>query len=100
MAKLIRPKQFRKKKRYSQFCNEMHTICSRRTFLFYKGKLGPARIKLAIKSSWEVHSKPRWLGLYKILPLPILYCVWHKKGESGMRHILRKTLGKVVQSCA
>ena len=27
---------------YSPFCNEMYTICSRRQFLYQKGKLGPA----------------------------------------------------------
>jgi len=33
MAKLIRPKSL-EKNGYSQFCNEMYTICSRRQFLY------------------------------------------------------------------
>ena len=32
------------------------------------------------------------VGLCKILPWPILYCVWHTKGESGGRRVLRKVV--------
>jgi len=37
------------------------------------------------------------LGLYTILPLPILYSVWHTKGGSGGRHVLRNRRAIVLQ---
>jgi len=41
---------------------------------------------------------PPYPDLYKILPLPLLYCVWHTKGKSGRRRILRKMCATVLQS--
>ena len=39
------------------------------------------------------------LGLYTILPLPILHGVWHIQGESGGGRILRISLAMVLQEC-
>jgi len=38
-----------------------------------------------------------YISLYMILSLPILYGVWHIKGESGRAHILRKSRAMVLQ---
>jgi len=46
----------------------------------------------------NVYDTPSSIGLYKILPLPILYCVWHTKGKSGRRLRLRKMRAIVLQS--
>jgi len=35
------------------------------------------------------------LGLYRILPSPILYGAWHTKGGSGGRRILRNNRARV-----
>jgi len=39
------------------------------------------------------------LGLYTILPLPILYGVWHTKGGGGGGGILRISLAILLQQC-
>jgi len=39
------------------------------------------------------------VGLYTILPLPMLYGVWHTQGGSGGGRILRSSRAIVLQSC-
>jgi len=69
MAK-IRPTQLEKKTVVCHFAMYRSTS-ARVDFTYEKGKRGPAHCTMA------------WVGLYRILPIPIVYGVWRSKGGLG-----------------
>jgi len=86
MAKSIRPIELEKQRLlngYSPFRNEMYVLCSRRQFLYQKGKLGPARCG---------EGRPP----HDIVTTNIIWCTAYKRGV-GKRRILRNSRAIVLQ---
>ena len=54
----------------------------------------PTALTLQLHGTFEVSKR---INLYTILSSPILYGIWHMKGELGGGHILRKSRSIVLQ---